>query len=113
MKVLYLESNEKKNSGKDLLLTVLGFQPVTLLKMRLQQRCFLVNFVKSLRTSFDRMLAVDCILPLSVNFENIFRKPLLLFYRWLLGNFLFHGQVAEFQPAHTVKNNFAGAFEVF
>ena len=60
-----------------LLLTVSGFQPVTLLKKRLRQKCFFVNFAKSLRTSFDRMPADDCFLCLSVNFEKFFRTPIL------------------------------------
>ena len=35
-----------------LYLTVSGFQPVTLLKKKLRQRCFSVNFSKFLRASF-------------------------------------------------------------
>ena len=60
-----------------LLLTVSGLQPVNLLKRRLRQKCFFVNFAKSLRTSFDRMPADDCFLCLSVNFEKFFRTPIL------------------------------------
>ena len=58
-----------------LLLTVLGFQLVTLLKKlkRLRQKCFSVNFAKFLRTSFDRTPLDDCFLCLSVNFEKFFR----------------------------------------
>ena len=60
-----------------LLLTVLGFQPVTSLKNRLRQSRFSVNFAQFLRLSFDRMPTDDCLLCLSVNFEKFFRIPLL------------------------------------
>ena len=60
-----------------LLLPVSGFQPVTLLKMRLQQRCVSVNFAEFLGTSFDRAPVDECFLCLSVNFEKFFGTPLL------------------------------------
>ena len=60
-----------------LLLTVSGFQPATLLKKRLRQRCFSVNFAKFFRISFDRTPPDDCFLSLSVNFERFFITPLL------------------------------------
>ena len=41
------------------LLTVSGFQPVTLLRKKLLQRWFSVNFSKCLKTSFDRIPAGD------------------------------------------------------
>ena len=56
-----------------LILTFLGFQPATLLKKRLQRRCFSLNFAKFLRTSFDRTLSDDCFLCVTVNFEKLFR----------------------------------------
>ena len=68
---------------------------------RLRQRCLSVNFATFLRTSFD-----DCFLCLR-------SFPDHLFYRAPLGNCLFHLQVAEFQPPHTVKKYFIGAFQVF
>ena len=60
-----------------LLLAVSGFQPTTSFKMRLEQRCLSVNFAKFLRTSSDRTPPDDCFLWLSVNFEKLFRLPLL------------------------------------
>ena len=36
-----------------------------------------------------------------------------LFYRARLGNWLFHVQVAEFQPPDTVKKYFTSAFKAF
>ena len=36
-----------------------------------------------------------------------------IFYRAPLRNCLFHVQVAEFQPAHTIKILFVGAFQAF
>ena len=49
--------NFTKNTGKQLcqslfLNKVAGLRPVTLLKKRLWQRCFPVNFAKFLRTPF-------------------------------------------------------------
>ena len=93
-----------------LLLTVSRFQPVTLLKKRLQQRCFSVSFAKILRTSFNRIPAGNCFLSLSVNFKK-FSEHLL--YRAILENYLFHVQVAEFRSVDTVKVYFRGAFEAF
>ena len=94
-----------------LLLTVSGFQVVTLLKKKLWQRCFSVSFSKLLGTSCDRMFADDCFLCLSVILFICDSQH--LFYRWPLGNCLFQVNVAEFQPADTVKNDFTGAFQVF
>ena len=59
------------------------------------------DFADFLRTSFDRIHVDECFLFLSVNFEKFFWTP---FYRVCLGNCLFYVQVAEFQPADTVKN---------
>ena len=56
------------------LLTVLGFQPVNLLKTRLRKRCFFVN---SLGASSDRIPLDDYFLYLPVNFEKFFRTQLL------------------------------------
>ena len=56
-----------------LILTFLGFQPATLLKMRLRHRRFSVNF---LWTSSDRTPPDESFLCLSANFENLFRWPL-------------------------------------
>ena len=60
-----------------LFLTVLGFQPATLLKKKLQQRCF-CEFCKNFKNilSFDRTPPDDCFLYLSVNFEKFFRTLL-------------------------------------
>ena len=52
-----------------------GF-PVCKLKKRFLQRCFSVNFVKILRTSFDRTPPDDFFLSLSVNFKKFFRTSL-------------------------------------
>ena len=89
-----------------LFLTVSGFQPATLLKMRFPERCFSVNFAKFFRKSFDWTPPDDCFLSFS---EHIF-------YRSPLRTCLFHVQVAEFQPANTadtVKNFFTSAFQAF
>ena len=50
--------------------------------------------------------------PDDVSFENIgfFRT---FFYRAPPGNYLLHVQVAEFQPAYTVKSYFRGTFQAF
>ena len=90
-----------------LLLTVSGFQPVTLLKKRLRQRCFPVNIRKCLRTSFDRMPASCVYLWILRSFSEY------LFYRAPMGNCLLHVQVAEFQPADTIKSYFTGACQAF
>ena len=79
-----------------LLLTVSGFQAATSLRMGLQQIRFSVNFAKFLRTFPD-----DCFLCFPVilrSFSNY------LFYGAPLGSGLFYVQVAEFQPADTVKS---------
>ena len=60
-----------------LLLTIPGFQPVTLLTKRPRQICFSVNFAKFLRTFFDRISPDDCFLCISVNLEKFFRTPFL------------------------------------
>ena len=63
---------------QQLLLTVSGFQPATLLKKKLRQRCLSVNFANILRTSFDRTPLDDGFLCLSVvNFTKFFRSFLL------------------------------------
>ena len=62
-----------------------------------------MNFAKFLRTSFYGTLSDDCSLCLPVILRNFSDHP---FYRALLGNCLFHVQVAEFQPPDTVKNCF-------
>ena len=84
------------------------FPAGTLSKKRHRQGCFSVNFAKFLRTSLDRTPLGECFLCLSVNFEKFSEH---LFYRALLGNYLFNVQVAEFQRPDTVKNYFAGAFQ--
>ena len=93
-----------------LLLTVPGFQPAALLKNRLGEKCLSTNFVNFLRTSFVRTPPDDSFLCLSVNFEKIFRSPLL---QSTSGNCLFYLQVVEFQPPHTVSKYFTCAFQVF
>ena len=62
------------------------FPTCKFMKMRLRYRCF------------------------SKNFEKFFRTP---FYRTRVGDCLIHGQVAEFQPAYTIKIYFTGAFQAF
>ena len=69
-------------------------------------RMFIVNFAKSLRTSFVRTPPDDCFLCLSVNLKSFSDH---FFYRAPLGNYLFHLQVAEFQPPHTVNKYFTCA----
>ena len=71
-----------------------------------------MNFVKLLRTSFDRTPPDDSFLCLSANFEKFFTTPLLTLLA-PLGNCLFHGQVAEFQPANTIENYLTGDFQAF
>ena len=93
-----------------LLLTVSGFQRVTLLKKRLPQRCFFVYFANFLRTSFNRTPLNDS----SEVYLWISRSFLeRLIYRAPLRICLFHVQVAEFQPGDTVDNYFIGAFCAF
>ena len=92
-----------------LLLKVSGFQPATLLKKRLRQKCFSVNFAKFLKISFLltkhlRMTASCLYLRILRSFSKHF------FYRALPGNCYFHVQVAEFQPPDTVKNYFTDTF---
>ena len=86
--------------------TVSGFQPVTLLKKRLWQRWCSVNFANFL-TEYLAITASCVYLWFSRSFlEGLFdRAP--------LGNGSFYVPVAEFQPADTVNNYFAGAFEEF
>ena len=69
-----------------LILTFLGFQPVTLWKKRLRHRCFSVNFAKLLRASSDRTPRDDCFLCLSVNFEKFFRSPKSTFGKLLISS---------------------------
>ena len=60
-----------------LLLTVSGFQPATLLKKRLRQRCFSVNFAKFL-TFFNRTPPDDCFLLFrSSVLQSTSGKPLI------------------------------------
>ena len=89
-----------------LLLPVYVFQPVTLLKRRLRQRCFSVKFTKYLRTSFARTPPDECSQCLSDNFEKFFKTP-------LSQSTLFHVQFAEFHPPDTLRNYFTSAFQVF
>ena len=93
-----------------LLLAVSGFQHATLLKKRLEQRYLSVNFGKFLRTSFDRTPPNDSSLCFMWILRSFSVHP---FYRAPLENCLFHVQVAEFQPPHTVKKYFASAFQAF
>ena len=86
--------------------TVSGFQPVTLLKNRLCQRWCSVNFANFL-TEYLRITA-SCVY---LRFSRSYLER--LFDRAPLGNCLFNVPVAEFQPADTVNNYFAGAFEEF
>ena len=95
---------------KWLLLNTSGFQPATLLKKPLWQRCFSLNFAKFLIISFDRIPPNNCFLCLSVNFEKFFRAPL---HRVPPGNCLFHVQAAEFQPPDAVKNYSTESFQEF
>ena len=76
-----------------LLLKVSSFQPATLLKKRLRQRCFSVNFSKFLRT---------CLL-----LTKHLRLTASCVYLWILrtppGNCYFINKVAEFQPPGAAK----------
>ena len=49
----------------------------TLLKKRIRQSCFSVNFAKFLRTSFGRRPPDDFFLCLFVNFQKFLGTPLL------------------------------------
>ena len=59
-----------------LLLKVSGFQPATLLKKRLRQECFSVNFAKFLRTSFlltkHHRMTASCIYLWILSFSEHF-----------------------------------------
>ena len=64
LKTVFLK-NFTKFSGKHLRWSLLfnkvsGMRPASLLKKRLQQRCFPVNFVKCLRTAFFRSSRQRC-----------------------------------------------------
>ena len=83
-----------------LLLTVSDFQSVTLLKERLGQRCFSVNFAKFLRTSFHRISPDDCFLCYLWILRSFSEH---IFHRAPRGNYSFHRQDVEFQLADTVK----------
>ena len=76
-----------------LLLKVSSFQPATLLKKRLRQRCFFVNFSRFLRT---------CLL-----LTKHLRLTASCVYLWILrtppGNCYFINKVAEFQPPGAAK----------
>ena len=64
---------------------VSGFQPATLLKKRLRQRCFSVTFAKRLRTSF--LLTEHLQVTASCVYLQIFRSFLEhFFYKAPLGN---------------------------
>ena len=68
--------NTSASFWKTLLLqTGSGFEPATLLKMRLRQSFLSVTFAKFLRTSLDRTSPNDCFLCLTANFEKFFRSP--------------------------------------
>ena len=93
----------------------LGFHSATLLKKRLRQRCFSVNFAKCLRISFLltehlRMTASCVYLRILRNFLEVFYKR-TLFLQNTFEKLLFHVQVAEFQPLGIVKNYSTGAFQ--
>ena len=83
-----------------------GFPACSFIEKETLVRMFIVNFAKSLRTSFVRTPPDDCFLCLSVNLKSFSDH---LFYRAPLGNYLFHLQVAEFQPPHTVNKYFTCA----
>ena len=75
-------------------------------------KMFFCEFCKIFKDifSFDRTPPDDCFLCLSVNFETFFRTLLL---KSTSGKWLFHVQVAEFEPPDTVKSCFTGTFRVF
>ena len=81
----------------------LCLSPATLFKKRFWRRCFPVDFAKFLRTLFLQNTSGGSFWGFSEH----------LFYRAPLRNYLFHVQVAEFQPADTVINYFSGAFQAF
>ena len=91
-----------------LLLTVLGFQPATLLKKRFRPIPFCVNF---LRTSFDRTPQNNCFLYLSVNFEKFFRTLLLQSTSGKLLILCTTCKVSINRYPDTVKIYFTGAFQ--
>ena len=71
-----------------------------------------MNFAKFLKTSFDGKPPVTA--SASYVYLRILESFLEhLFYRAPLGNCLFHGQVAGFQPPDTVKKYFTSAFQAF
>ena len=72
-----------------LLLTVSGFQPVLLLKNRLRQRCFSINFAKFLRTSFDRN-ACGCLLFVFIcEFWGVFQSTSFIGDLWETSYFMY------------------------
>ena len=83
-----------------------------LLKNRLWHRCFLVNFAKFLKTSFDRTPPDYCLLCL-VYLRILSSFSEHLYYRAPMGNCSLYVQAAEFQPPGTVKNYFTNAFQAF
>ena len=93
-----------------LLLTVSGFQPVSLLKERLSQIRFSVNFEKLLTAYFDKTPRDDCSCIYLWVLKSFSQQ---LVYRAPMGNCLFHVQVAKFQPPDIVYNYFISAFRAF
>ena len=88
-----------------LLLTVLGLQPATLLK-KILAKIFFCEFCKIFKNIFWQ--STSRLLLLKFNCKNSRSFSEHLYYRAPLRNCLFHVQVAEFQPADTVKNYFTG-----
>ena len=91
-----------------LLLTVTGFQPATLLKKRLQQRRFSVNFAKFIGTSFDWTPLGDCFLCLSVNLEKFLRSP---FLQTASGKLLISCTSYRISTTRHNKKSFTSAFQ--
>ena len=91
-----------------LLLTVSGFQPENLSKKDSGKDVFLLI----LENLEEHLLTVNLRMTASYFYLWILRSfSAHLIFSWPLENCLFHVQMAEFQPADTVKKYFKGAFQ--
>ena len=94
-------------------LTASGFQPATLLKQRLRQWCFPVNFANFLRISFDRKSSDDFFLCLSPNFGEVFQNTSLTDRIWETAMYYVLCTMYKLQNFNHQIQYFTGAFQAF
>ena len=78
----FFKSTQFAEHLQRLLLTVSGFQPSTLFKKRLRQRCLSVNFAKFLRTSLDRNTSGWLLLVFICTFWEVFQITSFIEHLW-------------------------------